>query len=90
MKMLRLLGSGIVILNRCMAGRPDPRVESFVDDIPDKNKVILLTTGRLDSWKPDSSEIDAMSSASTMSETAPLARSISDKVLDIIESQDNP
>ena len=82
--------NAIVIINRCMAGRPDPRVESFVDNTPDKNKVILLTTGRLDSWKPDSAEIDAMSSASSMSETAPLARSISDKVLDIIESQDNP
>ena len=82
--------NAIVILNRCMAGRPDPRVESYIDDIPDKNKVILLTTGRLDSWKPDSSEIDAMSSASTMSETAPIASSISDKVLDTIESQSNP
>jgi len=58
--------------------------------IPDKHKVVLLTTGRLDSWKPDSSKIDALSSASAMSETAPLARSISDKVLDIIESQVNP
>jgi hypothetical protein len=82
--------NAIVILNRCMAGRPDPRVESFVDDIPGKNKVVLLTTGRLDCWKPDSLGIDAMSSASAMSATEPLARSISDKVLDIIESQDNP
>ena len=82
--------NAIVILNRCMAGRPDPRVESFVDDIQDKKKVILLTTGRLDSWKPDSSEIDAMSSASTMSETTPLARSIADKVMNIIESQGDP
>ena len=81
--------NAIVILNRCMAGRPDPRVESFVDNFPDKKKVILLTTGRLDSWKPDASEIDAMSSASTMAESAPLARSIADKVRAIIESQDN-
>jgi hypothetical protein len=79
----------IVILNRCMAGRPDPRVESFVDDMPDKQKVVLLTTGRLDSWKPDSPEIDAMSSASAMSETAPIARTISDKVLEIIETRSN-
>jgi hypothetical protein len=82
--------NAIVILNRCMVGRPDPRVESFIDDIPDKYKVILLTTGRLDSWKPDSTKIDAMSSASAMSETAPIARTISDKVLDIIASQGKP
>ena len=79
--------NAIVILNRCMAGRPDPRVETFIDDLPEKNKVIVLTTGRLDSWQPDSREIDAMSSASTMSATSPIARSIADKILDIIDSQ---
>jgi hypothetical protein len=81
--------NAIIILNRCMAGRPDPRVESFVDATPHKKKVILLTTGQLDSWEPDSQEIDAMSSASTMSETTPLARSIADKVMVIIRSQEN-
>jgi len=65
-------------------------VESFVDYFPDKKKMILLTTGRLDSWKPDSPQIDAMSSASTMSEATPLARSIAVKVLAVIKSQDNP
>ncbi len=79
--------NAIVILNRCMAGRPDPRVETFIDDLPEKNKVIVLTTGRLDSWQPDSREIDAMSSASTMSATSPIARSIADKILEIIDSQ---
>jgi hypothetical protein len=79
--------NAIVILNRCMAGRPDPRVEIFIDELPDKNKVIVLTTGRLDSWQPDSTEIDAMTSASTMSATSPVARSIADKVLNIIDSQ---
>ncbi len=79
--------NAIVILNRCMAGRPDPRVETFIDELPQKNKVIVLTTGRLDSWQPDSTEIDAMSSASTMSATSPIARSIADKVLNIIDFQ---
>jgi hypothetical protein len=81
--------NAIVILNRCMAGRPDPRVESFVDSTPQKNKIVLLTTGQMDSWEPDSSEIDAMSSASTMSETTSLAQSISEKVMVIIKSPDN-
>ena len=45
---------------------------------------------QLDSWQPGSPEIDAMSSASTMSETTPLARMIADKVMTIIESEDNP
>lgn len=77
----------IVILNRCMAGRPDPRVESFIDTVQDQKKVIVLTTGRLDSWKPESSEVDAMTSASTMSESAQIGRSIADKVMAIINSR---
>lgn len=81
--------SAIVILNSCMAGRPDPRVESFIDDIPDKGKLVVLTTGRLNSWKPDSPEVDAITSASTMSETAAVARTIADKVRLIINSQKN-
>ena len=79
--------SAIVILNRCMAGRPDPRVEIFIDNIQDKNKLVLLTTGRLDSWKPEAPEVDAITSASTMSETGAVARTIADKVMGIINSQ---
>jgi hypothetical protein len=81
--------SAIVILNTCMAGRPDPRVESFIDEIPDKAKLVVLTTGRLDSWKPDSPEVDAITSASTMSEIDAVARTIADKVRVIINSQHN-
>ena len=78
--------SAIVIINRCMAGRPDPRVESFIDNYEDKKKVILLTTGQLDSWRPDSTEVDAMTSASNMSESNRVARTISNKVQTIINT----
>jgi hypothetical protein len=77
----------IVILNTCMVGRPDPRVESFIDNIQDKKKLVVLTTGRLDSWKPESPEVDAITSASTMSKSGVVARTIADKVLAIIEVQ---
>ena len=79
--------NAIVILNRCIAGRPDPRVEIFIDAVQDQNKVIVLTTGRLDSWKPETSQVDAMTSASTMSESAQIGRSIAGKVMAIINSQ---
>ena len=78
--------SAIVILNSCMAGRPDPRVESFIDEVPDKWRLVVLTTGRLDSWKPDSADVDAISSASSKSETDTVARIIADKVRIIINS----
>jgi len=79
--------NAVVILNRCMAGRPDPRVESFIDTTQQKDKVILLTTGQLDSWKPDSKEVDAMTSASTMSESTKIARTIAGKVLMLLDTQ---
>ena len=81
--------NAIVVLNRCMAGRPDPRVENFIDNIQDKNKLVVLTTGRLDSWKPESPGVDAITSASTMSEAGAVARTIADKVMAIIHSQKN-
>lgn len=76
----------IVLLNRCIAGQPDPRVEIFIDNIQDKNKLVVLTTGRLDSWKPASPEIDAITSASTMSEAGAIADKIAAKVMAIIHS----
>jgi hypothetical protein len=80
----------IVLLNRCMAGRPDPRVEIFIDDIQDKTKLVVLTTGQLDSWKPASPEIDAITSASTMSQAGPLADKIAATVMEIIHSTLSP
>ena len=70
-----------------MAGRPDPRVESFIIEVQEKNKVVLLTTGLMDSWKPESPEIDAMTSASILSESSQIAQSIVGKVLGIIQVQ---
>ena len=81
--------NAIIIINRCLAGRPDPRVEAFIDNVQDKSKVILLTTGRLDSWEPESSVVDAMTSASTISESNAVARTIATKVLAVINSQKN-
>jgi len=79
--------NAVVILNRCMAGRPDPRVESFIDATEEKDKVILLTTGQLDGWMPDAKEVDAITSASTMSESTHIAQTIVGKVLTLIETQ---
>jgi hypothetical protein len=79
----------VVILSQCMAGRPDPRVETFIDAVPQKNKVVLLTTGALESWKPDSNQVDAMTSASVLSESNRIAQSIVGKVLVLIDAPKN-
>jgi hypothetical protein len=77
----------VVIISQCMAGRPDPRVEAFIDEVSQKNKVVLLTTGALASWKPDSSQVDAMTSASRLSESSAVAQSIVGKVLALINGE---
>ena len=77
----------VIILNECMAGRPDPRVESFIDDVREKNKIIVLTTGRLDSWKPESPRVDAMTSASVMNRATTIGQTLAGKALYIIRAQ---
>jgi hypothetical protein len=77
----------VIILNTCMAGRPDPRVESFIDDTTEEEKVVVLTTGRLDSWKPESPRVDAMSSASVMTQAATIGQLLAEKVLKIIRQK---
>ncbi len=79
----------VIILNACMAGRPDPRVESFIDDAPEKEKLIILTTGRLESWKPESPRVDAITSASVMTQATTIGQSLAEKALKIIRSQQN-
>ena len=81
--------SAIVIINRCMAGRPDPRVESFIDREPRKNRIIVLTTGVRDSWTPDTPGVDAMTSASVLDKSDQVARSIVERVLAMVNSR-NP
>jgi hypothetical protein len=76
----------VIILNQCMAGRPDPRVESFIDDAPQKEKIIVLTTGRLDSWKPESPRVDAITSASVMSRSTIIGQTLAGKALEIIKA----
>ncbi len=77
----------VILLNECMAGRPDPRVESFIDDAPEKEKLVVLITGRLDSWKPESPRVDAMSSASIMTQAPTIGQLIAKKAMAIIKSQ---
>ena len=79
--------SAVVIISKSMAGRPDPRVESFIDSHPQKDKFIVLTTGLSDSWKPDVPGLDAISSASVMDKSDQVAKSIVDRVLARVNSK---
>ena len=77
--------NGILLVNKCMAGRPDPRVEAFIDGFPAKHKIIVLTTGVRDSWTPEKSEVDAMTSASVLADVPETSREIIDKLLSLLQ-----
>ena len=77
----------VVIINKCMAGRPDPRVEDYILEATQKHKIILLTTGVMEAWKPDSEKVDAMTAASKLSESNRIARIITGKVTHLIDSE---
>jgi hypothetical protein len=79
--------NAIVLISKCMAGRPDPRVEGFINEAMRKNNIVVLTTGVRDSWKPESKQIDAMTSASQLSESTQIAQSIVARVMKITASQ---
>ena len=53
--------------------------------LPDKDKVILLTTAGGEDWKPKSVEVDAITSASKAPKAAPLAEEIVGKVRKILD-----
>jgi hypothetical protein len=73
-----------------MAGRPDPRVESFIDRESQKNKLIVLTTGIRDSWTPEAPDVDAITSASVLDKSDQVARSIVKRVMAMVNSKDPP
>jgi hypothetical protein len=81
--------SAVVILSKSMAGRPDPRVETFIDGYPQKDKFIVLTTGIAGGWKPDKPGVDAITSASAMDKRDQIARAIVNKVLALVNSRNS-
>jgi len=64
-------------------------VESYIDNEPQKNKIIILTTGILDAWKPDTEGVDAMTSASVLSKSDKIAKKIVSKILTLVDQKQN-
>ena len=75
----------LIFLSLCIWGCASPPVESYMDYEPRKNKLIILTTGMLDAWKPDTEGVDATTSASALNKSDKIAKIIVNKILAIIE-----
>ena len=68
----------VVVLNTCWAWRVNSHVRKFLDKTPEseKRKVILFTTANSRNWQPKVSGVEAITSASVMSEAGRIAYNI--------------
>jgi hypothetical protein len=72
----------IVIVNTCRAWQLNGQVRRFLKNIPvnEKRKIVLLTTANSKNWHPKLPEVDAITSASKMSEAGDVAQYIINRV----------
>ena len=77
----------IVIVNTCWAWRLNGHVRKFLKNTPDdeRKKIVLFTTADSKSWQPELTGVDAITSASRMSEAGRIADSIINKVRILLE-----
>lgn len=73
----------IVIANTCIAWNLDPAVERFLGNFRQPEKIILLITAGGEDCEPKSAQIDALTSASKMEKSTPVAQSITNRVLEV-------
>ncbi|MCP4689471.1 MAG: hypothetical protein GY859_15565 [Desulfobacterales bacterium] len=76
----------IVIVNTCMAYRLNESALKFLDNVGDKEKIILLTTAADERKEYHPVEVDAITSASRMSKADEIAGAIVVKVRALLET----
>jgi len=79
----------VIIVNTCWAWRLNSHVRKFLKEVPEneKGKIILFTTADSKSWRPKVTGVDAITSASKMSEAGRIADSIINKVRILLEQK---
>lgn len=77
----------IVIVNTCQAWRLNGHVRKFLKNIPEdeREKIVLFTTANSKSWRPKLTGVNAITSASKMSEVDHIADSIINMVRILLE-----
>lgn len=79
----------IVIVNTCWAWRLNSHVRKFLKSFPEdeRKKIVLFTTANSKSWRPKVTGVDAITSASRMSEVEHIANSIINRVRILLEQK---
>ncbi|MBF0103031.1 MAG: hypothetical protein HQK77_19205 [Desulfobacterales bacterium] len=70
----------IILINTCVAFHIDRQVSDYLEKITRKDNVILITTAGDADWNAKISDVDAITSASTMDKVDPLTDHILDKI----------
>ena len=78
----------IVIVNTCWAWRLNGHVRKFLKrvSVEERKKIMLLTTANSTSWRPKLTGVDAITSASKMSEASRVANIIISKARTLLEN----
>ena len=70
----------LVLINTCIARRPDPAVTEFLAKVRDRSRVIVVTTARYPDYFPNLPGVDAMTAASVMDQSGETASNIAVRV----------
>jgi hypothetical protein len=76
----------IVIVNACIGWRPNPVVETFLEETEVRRNVVLLTTAH-SRCESRSAGVDALTSASMVSTSCAVAQSVVEKVQNLLAPQ---
>lgn len=79
----------IVIVNTCWAWRLNGHVRRFLSEVHgnERKKIVLLTTAASGSWHPKLTDVDAITSASMMTEAGCIADNIINRVRILLEPE---
>lgn len=79
----------IIIVNTCWAWRLNGHVRKFLKNTSDdeRKKIVLFTTANSKSWRPKLTGVDAITSASKMSEVEHITNSIINRVRILLEQK---
>ncbi len=79
--------AAVVIVNTCMAWTLSPEVLKFMDAVPAKDRLVVLATAGDEEWSPDLKDVDAMTSASKLENTAQVTAEVVGKIQSVLSAR---
>lgn len=77
----------VVIVNTCMAWNLSPEVLAFIGTIQKKDRLIVLATAGDEKWKPNLTDVDAVTSASQMETADQVTMTVVNKLRTVLSAR---